>query len=74
MIMSMLASKQVPIDRNNVPLASLVAQEEKVDVNFFKITSTTMLIGTTLVIIIINLILQIMAILMEIMMVTFLVI
>ena len=36
MIMSMCASKQVPIDPNNVPLASLVAQEEKVDVNFVK--------------------------------------
>ena len=36
MIMSMLASKQVPIDPNNVPLASLVAQEEQVDVNFVK--------------------------------------
>ena len=34
MIMSILTSKQVPIDPNNVPLASLVAQEEKVDVNF----------------------------------------
>ena len=29
MIMSMLASKQVPIHPNNVPLASLVAQEEQ---------------------------------------------
>ena len=36
MIMSMLASKQVPIDPNNVPLASLVAQEEQVDVNSVK--------------------------------------
>ena len=35
MIMSMLASKQVPIDPNNVPLASLIAQEkDQVDVNF----------------------------------------
>ena len=33
MIMSMLASKQVPIDPNNVPLTCLVAQEEQVDVN-----------------------------------------
>ena len=31
-----LASKQVPIDPNNVPLASLVAQEKQVDVNFVK--------------------------------------
>ena len=36
MIMSMLASKQVHIDPNNVHLASLVAQEEQVDVNFVK--------------------------------------
>ena len=36
MIMSMLASKQVPIDPNNGPLAYLVAQEEQVDVNFVK--------------------------------------
>ena len=36
MIMSMLASKHVPIDQTNVPLASLVAHEEQVDVNFVK--------------------------------------
>ena len=36
MIMSMLASKQVPIDQTNVPLASLVPHEEQVDVNFVK--------------------------------------
>ena len=32
----MLICKQVPIDPNNVPLASLVAHEEQVDVNFVK--------------------------------------
>ena len=36
LIMSMLARKQVPIYPNNVPLASLVPQEEQVDVNFVK--------------------------------------
>ncbi|KAK1628023.1 hypothetical protein QYE76_002338 [Lolium multiflorum] len=35
-IMSMLANGRSHIDPNNVPLASLVAQEEKVDVNFIK--------------------------------------
>ena len=35
-IMSMLANNQVYVDPNNVPLASLVAQEEHVDVNFIK--------------------------------------
>ena len=35
-IMSMLSGNQVPVDPNNVPLASLVAQEEHVDVNFIK--------------------------------------
>ena len=34
--MSMLASGKSHIDPNNVPLASLVAQEEHVDVNFIK--------------------------------------
>ena len=35
-IMSMLANGQTHVDPNNVPLASLVAQEERVDVNFIK--------------------------------------
>ncbi|KAK1684469.1 hypothetical protein QYE76_045317 [Lolium multiflorum] len=35
-IMSMLANGRSHIDPNNVPLASLVAQEEHVDVNFIK--------------------------------------
>ncbi|KAK1669206.1 hypothetical protein QYE76_057365 [Lolium multiflorum] len=35
-IMSMLANDRSHIDPNNVPLASLVAQEENVDVNFIK--------------------------------------
>ena len=35
-IMSMLANGQTHVDPNNVPLASLVAQEEHVDVNFIK--------------------------------------
>src|SRR4051812_25032694 len=35
-IMSMLVNGKAPIDPNNVPLASLVAQEENVDVNFIK--------------------------------------
>ena len=35
-IMSMLASGKSHIDPNNVPLASLVAQEEHVDINFIK--------------------------------------
>ncbi|KAK1556119.1 hypothetical protein QYE76_017702 [Lolium multiflorum] len=35
-IMSMLANGRSHIDPNNVPLASLVAQEENVDVNFIK--------------------------------------
>ena len=35
MIMSMLATNQSPIDPNNFPLASLIAQEkDQVDVNF----------------------------------------
>ena len=35
MIMSMLATNKSPIDPNNVPLASLIAQEkDQVDVNF----------------------------------------
>src|SRR5664279_1396245 len=35
MIMSMLATKQVPIDPNNVPLASLIEKyKDQVDVNF----------------------------------------
>src|SRR3954467_3898217 len=35
-IMSMLVNGKAPVDPNNVPLASLVAQEENVDVNFIK--------------------------------------
>src|SRR3954451_3236922 len=35
-IMSMLASGKTHVDPNNIPLASLVAQEEHVDVNFIK--------------------------------------
>ena len=35
-IMSMLANGKGQVDPNNVPLASLVAQEENVDVNFIK--------------------------------------
>src|SRR4051794_34929246 len=35
-IMSMLANGKTPVHPNNVPLASLVAQEENVDVNFIK--------------------------------------
>jgi hypothetical protein len=35
-IMSMLVNGKTCIDPNNVPLASLVAQEEHVDVNFIK--------------------------------------
>ena len=35
-IMSMLVNDRTNIDPNNVPLASLVAQEEHVDVNFIK--------------------------------------
>ena len=65
-IMSMLVNGRSNVDPNNVPLASLVAQEEHVDVNFIKTTtSTTMLIGIILVATIISLILQmVMAILM----------
>src|SRR3954469_11337538 len=35
-IMSMLVNGKAQVDPNNVPLASLVAQEENVDVNFIK--------------------------------------
>ena len=35
-IMSMLVNGKAHIDPNNVPLASLVAQEEIVDMNFIK--------------------------------------
>jgi hypothetical protein len=35
-IMLMLANDRVDVDPNNVPLASLVAQEEHVDVNFIR--------------------------------------
>ena len=34
--MSMLASGKTHVDPNNIPLASLVAQEEHVDVNFIR--------------------------------------
>jgi hypothetical protein len=37
--MSMLINGKVHIDPNNVPLASLVAQEEHVDVNFIRINN-----------------------------------
>ena len=35
-IMSMLVNGKAHVDPNNIPLASLVAQEEHVDVNFIK--------------------------------------
>src|SRR3954471_12065409 len=35
-IMAMLVNGKAPLDPNSVPLASLVAQEEKVDVNFIR--------------------------------------
>src|SRR4051795_5028867 len=35
-IMSMLVNGKAHVDPNNVPLASLVAQEENVDMNFIK--------------------------------------
>src|SRR3954470_15630660 len=35
-IMAMLVNGITPLDPNNVPLASLVAQEEQVDVNFIR--------------------------------------
>ena len=35
-IMSMLASGKIYVDPNNIPLASLMAQEEHVDVNFIR--------------------------------------
>src|SRR4051812_10820815 len=35
-IMVVLVNVKVPLDPNNVPLASLVAQEEQVDVNFIR--------------------------------------
>src|SRR3954466_16019710 len=35
-IMAMLVNGKAPIDPNNVPLASLVAQQEQVDVNFIR--------------------------------------
>ena len=35
-IMSMLVNGRAQVDPNNIPLASLVAQEEHVDVNFIK--------------------------------------
>jgi hypothetical protein len=35
-IMAMLANDRAHVDPNNVPLASLVAQEEHVDVNFIR--------------------------------------
>ena len=35
-IMVMLVNRKAPLDPNNVPLASLVAQQEQVDVNFIR--------------------------------------
>src|SRR3954470_7154295 len=35
-IMAMLVNGKAPLDPNNIPLASLVAQEEQVDVNFIR--------------------------------------
>src|SRR4051812_45837475 len=35
-IMAMLVNGKAPLDLNNVPLASLVSQEEQVDVNFIR--------------------------------------
>src|SRR3954463_3531214 len=35
-IMAMLVNGKAPLDPNNVPLASLVSQEEQVDVNFIR--------------------------------------
>src|SRR3954466_10392012 len=35
-IMAMLVNGKAPLDPNHVPLASLVAQEEQVDVNFIR--------------------------------------
>src|SRR3954462_8224892 len=35
-IMTMLVNGKAPLDTNNVPLDSLVAQEEQVDVNFIR--------------------------------------
>src|SRR3954469_25049926 len=35
-IMAMLVNGKSPLDPNNVPLASLVAQEEQIDVNFIR--------------------------------------
>ena len=49
-IMSMLVNGRSNVDPNNVPLASLVAQEEHVDVNFIKNNNfNKMLTGTILV-------------------------
>jgi hypothetical protein len=54
-IMSMLVNGKNHIDPNNVPLASLVAQEEHVDMNFIRNNNfTTMLIGIILVVTIIG--------------------
>jgi hypothetical protein len=48
-IMLMLANDRAHVDPNDVPLASLVAQEEHVDVTSLEIIiSITMLIGTIL--------------------------
>jgi hypothetical protein len=53
-IMLMLSNDRTHVDPNNVPLASLVAQEEHVDVNFIRNNIlTTMLIGTILLVTII---------------------
>ena len=67
----MLSNGQVHVDPNNVPLASFVAQEEQVDVNFVKNNFSNNAYRNNFVIIIINLILQIMVILMAILMVIF---
>ena len=70
MIMAMLATNQSTIDPNNVPLASLIAQEkDQVDVNFLNRSSTILLIEIILVVTTISLILPIMATLMVIRMV-----
>ena len=37
--MSMLVNGKAHVDSNNIPLSSLVSQEEQVDVNFIKINN-----------------------------------
>jgi hypothetical protein len=46
-IMAMLVSDSAHVDPNNVPLASLVAQEEHVDVNFLEIIISTIMLTST---------------------------